>query len=51
LRSGLQIALLLTRQAAVTAFETLVARYPESQLASDARAALSRVKGRLESSK
>jgi hypothetical protein len=36
---------------AVTAFETLVARYPESQLASDARAALSRVKGRLESSK
>jgi hypothetical protein len=38
-------------QGAVTAFETLVARYPESQLASDARAALSRVKGRLESSK
>jgi TolA-binding protein len=38
-------------QSAVTAFETLVARYPESQLASDARAALSRVKGRLESSK
>jgi hypothetical protein len=38
-------------QGAVTAFETLVARYPDSQLASDARAALSRVKGRLESSK
>jgi hypothetical protein len=51
LRSGLASEQKGDLQAAVTAFETLVARYPESQLASDARAALSRVKGRLESSK
>jgi hypothetical protein len=51
LRSGLASEQKGDLQGAVTAFETLVARYPESQLASDARAALSRVKGRLESSK
>jgi hypothetical protein len=38
-------------RAARAAFETLVARYPESPLAPDARAALARVKGRLESSR
>jgi hypothetical protein len=38
-------------QAAATAFQTLVTRYPESQLAVDAKAALVRVKGRLESPK
>jgi hypothetical protein len=51
LRSGLASEQKGDLHGAVTAFETLVARYPESQLASDARAALSRVKGRLESSK
>jgi hypothetical protein len=51
LRSGLAREQKGDLRGAVTAFETLVTRYPESQLASDARAALSRVKGRLESSK
>jgi hypothetical protein len=51
LRSGLAREQKGDLQGAVTAFETLVARYPESQLASEAKAALSRVKGRLESSK
>lgn len=51
LRSGLASEQKGDLQSAVTAFETLVARYPESQLAPDARAALSRVKTRLESSK
>lgn len=37
-------------RAARAAFETLVTRYPESPLAPDARAALLRVKGRLETS-
>jgi ferric-dicitrate binding protein FerR (iron transport regulator) len=36
---------------ALSAFESLVSRYPDSPLAPDAKAALSRVKGRLESSK
>jgi len=36
---------------AVNAFETLLAEYPDSQLAPDAKAALARVQGRLESSK
>ena len=48
LRSGLASEQKGDLQGAVTAFETLVARYPESQLAPDARAALSRVKGQLE---
>jgi hypothetical protein len=51
LRSGLASEQKGDLQSAVTAFETLVARYPESQLVSDARAALARVKSRLESSK
>jgi hypothetical protein len=51
LRSGLASEQKGDLQGAVIAFETLVARYPESQLASDARGALLRVKGRLESSK
>lgn len=51
LRTGLASEQKGDLQGAATAFETLLARYPESQLASDARAALSRVKGRLESSK
>ena len=51
LRSGLASEQKGDLQGAVIAFRTLVARYPESQLASDARAALERVKGRLESSK
>lgn len=51
LRGGLASEQKGDLQGAVTAFETLVARYPESQLAPDARAALSRVKGRLEGSK
>ena len=38
-------------QAAAAAFQTLVTRYPDSQLAVDAKAALQRVKGRLESPK
>jgi ferric-dicitrate binding protein FerR (iron transport regulator) len=38
-------------QAAAKAFETLVARYPSSPLAPDAKAALSRVRSRLESAK
>jgi hypothetical protein len=51
LRRGLASEQTGDLQGAVTAFETLVARYPDSQLASDARAALLRVKGRLESAK
>jgi TolA-binding protein len=51
LRSGLASEQKGDLQGAVTAFETLVARYPESQLAPAARAALSRVKDRLESPK
>jgi ferric-dicitrate binding protein FerR (iron transport regulator) len=38
-------------RAAAAAFQTLVTRYPDSQLAVDAKAALLRVKGRLESPK
>lgn len=51
LRSGLASERKGDLRAAVIAFQTLLARYPESQLASDARAALARVKGRLESPK
>jgi hypothetical protein len=52
LRSGLSSEQKGDLQGAVIAFQTLITRYPESQLASDARAAaLSRVKARLESSK
>lgn len=51
LRSGLASEQRGDLQGAVAAFETLLTRYPESQLASDARAALSRVKRRQESSK
>jgi hypothetical protein len=51
LRSGLASEQKGDLQGAVIAFQTLLERYPESQLASDARAALTRVKGRLESSK
>jgi hypothetical protein len=51
LRSGLASEQKGDLRGAITAFQTLVARYPESQLAPDAKAALSRVKGRLESSK
>ncbi len=49
LRSGLANERKGELGAAVTAFETLVTRYPDSQLAPDAKAALARVKGRLES--
>ena len=51
LRSGLASEQKGDLRAAVTAFETLTSRYPDSQLAPDAKAALARVKGRLESSK
>ncbi len=51
LRSGLASEQKGELKAAVAAFETLVTRYPDSQLAPDAKAALARVKGRLESSK
>ena len=51
LRSGLASEQKGELRAAVAAFETLVTRYPDSQLAPDAKAALARVKGRLESSK
>ena len=51
LRSGLASEQKGDFQAAATAFQTLVKRYPESQLAPDAKAALARVKGRLESAK
>ena len=51
LRSGLASEQKGELQAAVKAFQTLVARYPDSQLAPDAKAALARVKGRLESPK
>jgi ferric-dicitrate binding protein FerR (iron transport regulator) len=48
LRSGLASEQKGELRAAVAAFETLVTRYPDSQLAPDARVALARVKGRLE---
>jgi TolA-binding protein len=51
LRSGLASEQKGDLHGAIKAFQTLVTRYPESQLAPDAKAALSRVKGRLESSK
>lgn len=51
LRSGLASEQKGDLQAAAVAFQTLVTRYPESQLAVDAKAALLRVKGRLESPK
>ena len=51
LRSGLASEQKGDLKGAVTAFETLTSRYPDSQLAPDAKAALARVKGRLESSK
>jgi hypothetical protein len=51
LRSGLASEQKGDLRAAAAAFESLVTRYPGSQLAPDAKAALSRVKGRLESSK
>jgi hypothetical protein len=51
LRSGLASEQKGDLKGAATAFETLTSRYPESQLAPDAKAALARVKGRLESSK
>ena len=51
LRSGLASEQKGELRAAVTAFETLTTRYPASPLAPDAKAALARVKGRLESSK
>jgi hypothetical protein len=51
LRSGLASEQKGELQAAAKAFETLVSRYPESQLAPDAKAGRARVKARLESSK
>lgn len=51
LQSGLRSEQRGELQAAKKAFETLVARYPGSPLAPDAKAALSRVRSRLESSK
>jgi FecR protein len=51
LRGGLASEQKGDLRGAVTAFEALVTRYPDSQLAPDAKAALARVKGRLESSK
>jgi hypothetical protein len=51
LRSGLASEQKGDFQAAATAFQTLMTRYPGSQLAPDAKAALARVKGRLESAK
>ncbi len=51
LRSGLASEQKGDLRAAAQAFQTLVTRYPESQLAVDAKAALARVKGRLESAK
>jgi ferric-dicitrate binding protein FerR (iron transport regulator) len=51
LRSGLASEQKGDFQAAAVAFQTLVKRYPDSQLAVDAKAALLRVKGRLESPK
>lgn len=51
LRSGLASEQKGDLSAAAQAFQTLVTRYPESQLAVDAKAALARVKGRLESAK
>ena len=50
LRSGLASEQKGDLRAARAAFEQLVARYPESPLAPDARTALARVKGRLETS-
>jgi FecR protein len=51
LRSGLASEQKGDFTAAAAAFQKLVTRYPESQLAPDAKAALLRVKGRLESTK
>jgi hypothetical protein len=51
LRSGLVSEQRGDFRAAAEAFQTLVARYPESQLAPDAKAALLRVRGRQGSSK
>ncbi|HXK18176.1 MAG TPA: hypothetical protein VNG33_10260, partial [Polyangiaceae bacterium] len=51
LRSGLSSEQKGDLRGAVNAFETLLAEYPDSQLAPDAKAALARVQGRLESSK
>jgi TolA-binding protein len=51
LRSGLASEQKGDFQAAANAFQTLMTRYPGSQLAPDAKAALARVKGRLESAK
>lgn len=50
LRSGLASEQAGDLRAAAAAFQALVSRYPESPLAPDARAALARVKSRLESS-
>lgn len=50
LRDGLASERKGDLRAAEAAFETLVRRYPESPLVRDARAALARVKGRLEAS-
>lgn len=51
LRSGLASEQKGDFRAAADAFQTLMTRYPGSPLAPDAKAALKRVKGRLESSK
>lgn len=51
LRSGLASEQRGDFGAAASAFRTLIERYPESQLAPDARAALQRVMGRQETSK
>ncbi|HEX2872391.1 MAG TPA: FecR domain-containing protein [Polyangiaceae bacterium] len=51
LRSGLASEQKGDFRAAAEAFQTLMTRYPGSPLAPDAKAALKRVKGRLESSK
>jgi len=51
LRSGLASEQKGDFRAAAQAFQTLMSRYPESPLAPDAKAALKRVKGQLESSK
>ena len=51
LRSGLASEQKGDLKGAAAAFERLMSHYPDSQLAPDAKAALARVKGRLESSK
>ncbi len=51
LRGGLASEQKGDLRGAVAAFDALVTRYPDSQLAPDAKAALARVKGRLESPK